>query len=561
MPTRGRIDYAMVGLAEALAARDYQVPIYQRSYAWDGVEVAEFMSDLKAALNGKEPDYFLGTLVMTPVEGGRTTVIDGQQRLATASLVMAALRDAYSERGKQKSADEIHSRFLASLDRKTEEDTPRLLLNEDDQLFFSKLAVDRKPFEVSKESHERIREAAGVIREELDKDLAEWGRKDSERLLEWWEYVETKATVITVTVPTEADAFVIFEALNTRGAKLTVGDMLKNLLFMHAKAKLNGVKASWMAALAALDITAENELFVDFLRHQWSSTHGKPVRERDLYRKIRDDIGSQSRAVAYVDDLATSARFYAALLSPEDSYWSEIGGSALRIKANIETLLRLELEQNRPLLMAIMQHFTNAEVRRAIQAMVNWSVRGLIVGGIGGGRMERVYAEAALKVRKGEVKTTKQLVIELSSTIPADDTFRRSFANARQTKSRVSRYLLLALERTAMGEADPELVPNADAEEVNLEHILPRNPDKQHWKAFRDDEQAQWANRLGNQCLLKKKQNGRIGNKPWSIKQPILKRSALSLTKRSARVRDWNKDAIDRQQEHMADLAVKTWPR
>jgi hypothetical protein len=561
MATRGRIDYGMFGLAEALGARDYQVPIYQRSYAWTTTVVEEFLGDLVAALNNNEPDYFLGTLVLTPGDDDRMTVIDGQQRLATTTLVMAAIRNAYSERGKEKAADDIRGNYLATFDRTIEQDTPRLLLNEDDQLFFSKLVVDEQSPVPLKESHQRILDASEFIKEALASDLASWGNKDSDRLRAWWDYVEKRATVITVTVPTEADAFVIFEALNARGAKLTIGDMLKNLLFMRAGSKLNGVKSSWMAVLAALEITAENGLFVDFLRHHWISTHGEPVRERDLYRKIRDDIQSQAAAVAYVEDLADAGRFYAALLAEDNQYWSELGGTRKTVKANVETLIRLELEQNRPLLIAIMQHFSSIEARKALQAVVNWSVRGLIVGGIGGGRMERVYAEAALKVRQGKVKTAKQLRSEIAGSIPADDTFRREFSIARQTKPRVARYLLLALEQSARSEKDPELVPNADADEVNLEHILPRNPAKGTWKEFREDEQTQWAYRLGNQCLLRKSHNAKIGNEPWSVKQPILRKSALKVTKQASKASPWDKQAIDDQQEYMAKLAVKTWPR
>jgi hypothetical protein len=72
-------------------------------------------------------------------------------------------------------------------------------------------------------------------------------------------------------VPTEADAFVIVETLNDRGADLTIGDLRKNYLFMRAGRRLDTVKSSLAAAPAGLDISAENELFISF-----SGTTGAP---------------------------------------------------------------------------------------------------------------------------------------------------------------------------------------------------------------------------------------------------------------------------------------------
>ena len=173
--------------------------------------------------------------------------------------------------------------------------------------------------------------------------LNDHGRRAEERLLKWIEFIDDQASVITVEVPTEADAFVIFETLNTPGAELTIGDLLKNYLFMRAGDQLETVQNAWISALAALDISAENEVFVTFLRHHWSSKHGA-VRERDLYASIREDITTARKAVVYAKELVTAARDYAALMTASHDYWRKRGFTATT-RANVETLLRLELEQ------------------------------------------------------------------------------------------------------------------------------------------------------------------------------------------------------------------------
>jgi hypothetical protein len=558
MPTRGRIEYEMSGIASILTGHTFQVPIYQRSYAWDKAEVADFWDDLKHAIDSREPDYFLGTLVLTPDEqAGRTTIIDGQQRLATTSLLLAALRDVYEERGEDELAGETQKAYLSWFDRRTKEREPRLILNEEDDTFFRQLIIDRSSPNANRDSHERMAAAYRVLQEGLKEDIAEHGSRAEDRLLAWADYLDRQASVITVTVPTEADAFVIFETLNDRGAPLTLGDLLKNYLFMRSGKRLDTVKTCWVQALTAMDLSAENELFITFLRHHWSSKEGA-VRERELYGKIKDAVSSSAQAVKYAEELAKAAKLYRAITEPGDDHWAQQGFGATAA-TNVQTLLDLGLEQNRPLLLAVMQHFSIKEQRSTLRALVSWSVRGLIVGGIGGGQTERAYCEAAVKVRSGTIKNTKALLRELGNIIPEDSDFAEAFSRARQTKPKIARYIQLALERTSRGEREPELVPNTDADAVNLEHILPRSPAAKDWPDFAPEEVGQWANRLGNHTLLKKTQNGSIGSKPWSFKRPILAGSSLALTKQAAEATSWDKSAVTARQKKLAKLAVKTW--
>lgn len=561
MPSGGRLRYEMVGIATALSSAEYRVPTYQRSYAWGESAVHDFWDDLRQALDGGDPDYFLGTLVLTKDDGDRrTTVIDGQQRLATTSLLLAALRDVWTERDEEDQAIEIEKGYLSVFDRRLKSREPRLVLNDEDDAFFRELIIDDVEEPAPKrDSHERMEWALEFLREELETDAASHGKHAEDRLVAWADFMDDRATVITVTVPTEADAFVIFETLNDRGARLTVGDLLKNYLFMRSKDRLETVKTSWVQALNELDLSAENDDFVVFLRHHWSSMHGA-VRERDMYRAIKDEITTPAKATKYAGQLAEAADLYAALRSPSDEYWSakHFTSSA---RANVESLNRLDLEQNRPLLLAVMAHFSNKELRRTLQALVSWSVRGIVVGGIGGGRTEKAYCDAAVKVREGKIKTSEELLSELSAIVPKDPEFEEEFTRARQTKAAIARYLQLAMEATEQGEEEPELVPNANEDEVNLEHILPQRAKSSDWPSFDSDAVASMSQRIGNHCLLKKSENAKIGNKPWSTKQPVLAKSSLTLTKSAGKAKDWDQKAIIARQKALAKIAVKTWPR
>jgi DNA-directed RNA polymerase specialized sigma24 family protein len=556
-----KIQFKLDGVAHLLQDRLLAVPIYQRSYSWERDEVADYWADLASTMPRTNNEYFLGTIVLTK-EGppGRETVIDGQQRVATTAILLSAIRDEFVERGDASRAEILAGDYLARLDLATAEGIPRVCLNSEDDTYFRRtvLRVDPSLLGIAptRRSHELIADASDYLRARVAESATAAGGSWKDHLLAWVDYLTKSVVAMVVEVPSEADAFMIFETLNDRGADLTIADLLKNYLFGRSGSRLDVVRDAWLRALGALEITAENSLFTTFLRHHWSSKYGG-TRERDLYREIKKNVQTQAQVVAFAEELSKSASDYAALLNSDHEAWGRLGTGA---KNNVESVLRLNLEQNRPLLLAALQHLSPRELKRLLQAVVAWSVRGLVVGGIGGGTTERAYCDAAVKIRKGEITTAKGVYDELSPIIATDEVFEKSFAIARVPRTPIARYYLLALERASSNEAEPELVPNANEEEVNLEHILPRNP-AGAWPGFTNDQAKDLVNRLGNMVLLKKATNNRLGNTGWTAKRPKLQVSDLKLTQVAGAFADWTPGAIQDRQAKLAEQAISAWPR
>jgi hypothetical protein len=444
------------------------------------------------------------------------------------------------------------------LDLRSAGKIPQLLLNADDDPFFNSRIIHGDVTSLpSRESHRLIENAYTTLRDNIRKTADDAGAGWSNRLLEWIEFLKDRVRVISVEVPSEADAFLIFETLNDRGADLTVADLLKNYLFGRAGEQLEVVKSRWIEALANLDIaTVGNQLFTDFLRHYWSSKFGA-TRERELYGRIKERISTAQNAVDLSEELRAASRFYAALLNSEHEFWSDLGSNGRDL---VEIIGILNLEQARPLLLALMQYFTKKDLLATLRSMVSWGVRGVIVGGIGGGAYERAYCDAAVDTRAGTVNDLATLRARLSSVIPGDAQFEESAATANVTKAALARYLLRALERQAKGEREPELVPNSNEQEVNLEHILPKNASDPDWAGFSDEEKSALLHRLGNLALLTKGQNGRIGNKPFHTKKPILQSSNYTLTQEAGKHADWTPAELAARGRMLAGLAKSTWP-
>src|SRR3990172_5968595 len=132
-----RIEFDLRGVGSELKERLLAVPIYQRSYAWTGEEISEYWSDLRSAFGESIPEYFLGTIVLTRQgKPPRDTIIDGQQRLATTSILLAALRDEFKARGDLKRRNIVHEQFLSTSDLASAAEISRLSLNSEDTYFF-----------------------------------------------------------------------------------------------------------------------------------------------------------------------------------------------------------------------------------------------------------------------------------------------------------------------------------------------------------------------------------------------------------------------------------------
>ena len=100
----------------------YEVPIYQRNYAWEKDEISTLIQDVYDALDNGKPTYYIGTLVSFHKGDQVYEVIDGQQRLTTINLVLRALdftlKNKLTYRARKKSNESIASIPKFQIDEK-----------------------------------------------------------------------------------------------------------------------------------------------------------------------------------------------------------------------------------------------------------------------------------------------------------------------------------------------------------------------------------------------------------------------------------------------------------
>ena len=115
---------------------DYQlsIPSFQRAYIWKPENILQLISDLEEACKSPETPYFLGSLILVREGDTSFSVIDGQQRLVSLSIIIAALRDLEHDEEWMRLLDALIVEPGDKLRGITSQ--PRLTLRERDAAFF-----------------------------------------------------------------------------------------------------------------------------------------------------------------------------------------------------------------------------------------------------------------------------------------------------------------------------------------------------------------------------------------------------------------------------------------
>lgn len=540
------------GLGACLAANFLTVPKYQRAFSWDDENAANFLADVNTAFTNGSAEYFMGSVVLQGANQ-KFEVVDGQQRLTTATILIAAARDFVAAKGMNDVAKSLEFQFLLTKDTWTQQTMPRLTLSVYDNDFFLNCVLQAQAIEPARESHERLISARAKCRsfiEGISTHFNNW----FERLQGVIQYLEHKARVIQVTVPSQANAYVIFETLNDRGKDLSASDLLKNHLFGRADERVEEVQAKWNQMLGILEAHGGDDLVITYIRQLWSATR-EVAREKELFAKIKEKIVTPQQAVEFASELVDRANHYSAMLNPAHSLWKEHGAEAEAIIGSLNTL---KVERFRPAMFSLLSNFAGKELVAAMRVILNGSVRYLIAIGAGGGTLEAAWSDVARKVSSKEITNASGFAKEMQKIVPNDEVFRSSFRTARISKGFIARYLLSSLERYARGEKNCELVPNADVVAVNLEHVLPENPGTD-WKDLHPDVAGAFSRRIGNQVLLNAKKNSELGNQGFMVKQKVLAASEFVLTKQVSEKKVWGPAEIDERQDALAAMAVDVW--
>jgi len=537
----------------------YKVPPHQRNFSWTLEEVKQLWDDVVETIQEDRPEYFLGTIVVQEERENKTRIIiDGQQRLATITMLLSGIRTVYKEQGDER-ADEVNKDYLGVRDRRSRLTESRVTLNVINEPAFQKLVVEDQPdaelLSFTRDvgqapSNILLVKAMQFIREAI-RQKTRSDKKYETFLLELEEFIRDRVVMVLMIVRDEADAYLIFETLNDRGLELSISDLLKNYVLGKAGNRLDVARKEWEEMVFLLG--AQNE--TQFLRHYWLSKYGV-IRERELYKEIKRNFANQMRVLELMSELRDAADQYSAMSNVDHPTWK---GASSTLRKDLETLQLFGLSQFRPLLLAGLDKMDDSQLEKLVRVIVVLSMRYSIIGSLGTGNIEKAYSDAAVEVRKGKANTPAKVFAKLKYIYPDDEKFEADFSQKAIGKPKLARYILGEIATLKQGNSIQ--VVTEDEKKSTLEHIMPKTRSGEWSKAATDeDEYLEYVNRLGNLTLIEREMNKAAANAPFQKKKSdAYSHSELEITRELCRYDRWTVDQILTRQAGLAKSAAQIW--
>ncbi len=543
--------------------KSYRVPPYQRDYAWTEEEWEALWNDVLELREPAEARHYMGALMVKGDSDREFTIIDGQQRLATISVLSLAIiaklqriadRDIDPERNRER-ATELRNRFIGEKDPASLVEISRLNLSRADDAFYQDYLVQLRtppnPPGLTRSSA-LLWKCFQYFSKQLDalNDVQDNGEALA-RILS--ESVARRLLFILITVEDELNAYTVFETLNARGLELTTADLLKNYLFSRIRVQtdLDALQRRWHALIAT--VTAER--FSEFLRYHLLCEQPR-IRKERLFKLIRDRIETPPQVFGLLDALEKRSELYAALADANHEYWQDRPGA----RPHIRDLILFRARQVTPVLFAAWEQFSPDDFDRVLKLAGIVSFR-YLVSGRNPNALEPVYHEAAKAILDGSASRPRAVFAHLRPVYVDDGAFANSFAvysiNPRGRK-KLLKYILCRLEDDANGVGRQR---DAETDPASIEHILPQNPSGDWMRAFTATEVQSSFERIGNTTLLEPAVNRDIGNATYADKRPAYERSSYALTRHVVEMapEEWTFAFVEKRQEHLAQRAVRVW--
>lgn len=582
----------------------FRVPKYQRSYAWENLEIEDFLKDLTECFEkrkaGNPVNHFFGGIVSVEktvagvVKQHEYELVDGQQRFATFILLMASIIAFYKEllvqaeeNGDDANKNIIESRisklserfieFEQEVNRVTETVDVLNLSKADDQ-FFKDLIRESEP-EPDRESHERLQYAYNEVKEQL-RDLAQGPNLtdylDDLEIIQ--QIIDDDFSLIHIITYDHKEAYKLFQVLNDRGKSLTEGDLLraKTLELLEGfNAQQNSVESlwndilkdppkntdnflKWIFASYTGDRAGSNTLFDDFLNEFY------PEHQNPLTNVNADSILSTTRT------LQKEIR-YARLLI--DGSWP-FTPSARPITAwdrnRLSLLIReLGLTVTMPLLLASIK-LGERTFSKVVQMLELFLFRYKIIANQHIGAVIKVIHSESKAIRDDTANyniATLRTKLNMIQTDRANDQLFRNTIDNLNYKSgggnKPIKYFLMTLEHYKRwydaGAAGNPICQDKtrvyDFTDTTIEHVYPRNAQG----AVVDATLEPLKNNIGNLTFMGPADNVAGDNDDYPTKRPIFQASSVSLNNDIGHYAQWTATELQQRERDLKDMACSVF--
>jgi uncharacterized protein with ParB-like and HNH nuclease domain len=542
----------------------FKIPRFQRPYSWTEEEVKNFWDDVVIE---EHKQYFIGSMVVYQIEKPYFGIVDGQQRLTTITLMLAAIRNAFIRLGELNLSRGVHNYIeKANIDNVNE-----FILNSETS--FPYLQDHIQSFEGAKVDctvgHEelKLKNAFELINEKLSPLIPKYQEIDAQldfpdesrlAVIDSLKTIRNKILslkLVFIQLDNEDDAYLIFETLNTRGKDLTTPDLVKNLLLKKVKSSnktLDNSKIIWNKILEKFDdYGLENEM-ESFLHHHWLSKYGDTT-EKKLFGEIKEYVTTSELALSLLVEFQKNADYYASIRNPNNYSWTP---EENELKECLQSFNLLNVKQQMPMVLSLIRGYR--EQKLTLRALLKIILKiesfhfvfNRITSQHSSGSISTLYYRHARDLTKTNNHDKIQSIFSslsgsLKSKLPEFEEFEIEFANLIYTKSKTrNRKIITYILSRFMGKNINGLP--IDYELTSIEHILPQS------KECNEDVVGS----IGNLILVDRETNSEVlKNLYFTKKIEILVNKGYPLDSDLLNANQWTEKEIRDRAKSMAHKA------
>lgn len=538
------------------------IPVYQRNYDWTMSQCKQLLDDiLEVSSNNKMNAHFIGSVVYihddvyTSSRIKELTIIDGQQRLTTITLLYIVLYRMAKKLKNEKLMNEINETYLINKYSLEEEKLKlRPTENNDRALKYLLRSDEQEDYQDFSRLIENYKYFKGRITEENYQTILKG---------------LSKLMFVEISLDREKDAPQrIFESLNSTGLDLSQADLIRNYILMGLKrddqAKI--YHDYWeIIELYAKDEKTNESRVSDFIRDYLTLENKNIPNKNKVYQEFKAKYPTTTldNLLTVLTILKALAMYYNKLINPQKETDREIS-------LQLQYISRLEMNVAYPFLMKVYADYGEHVIDKAafiniFELVQSFVWRRFVMGFETAGR-NKIFMNLYDKIDKPNYLFSIQkafLKLTGNSRFPKDAETINALKekDVYNIKSKNRSYLLDRLENFE----NREIVIIDTNPDITVEHIFPQNPDSKWKLELKQDEfsfiRDNYLNTIGNLTLSGN--NGELGNKPFLEKRDLLnagyKDSRLWLNKHLSTLGKWGRNEIEERFRQISERFLKIW--
>ena len=532
--------------------KQFIIPIYQRTYSWSLKECKQLWEDIiKAGKEEKISSHFLGSLVY--IKKGlyqistipKLLLIDGQQRLATITLILSALTEVLKPPINEMNSDKLKNYYLINRDEEQEKRYKLILTKSDKETLFK--LIDNK--ELSDEDSQRINENYEFFVEQISENNIGDVLKGLNKLI-----------IIDVSLDRERDnPQLIFESLNSTGLELTQADLIRNYVLMglEKQEQDNLYNEYWSHMEKSFGYAKYSALFDRYMRDYLTIKTEKIPNIKDVYSAFKLYARNFKDIKVLVADIYKYSKYFVniALEQEQDN----------EIKTIFSDINILKVDVSYPFLLQIYEDYKQGRIIKEefiqILKYIESYVFRRAICGIPTNSLNKTFANLYKEIKSENYLERFKAALLLKDSyrrFPRDEEFKEQLIVKDVYNFRNRNYLLRKLENHNR----KELV---SVESYTIEHIMPQNEKlSNEWKEELGERwkeiHEKYLHTIGNITLTG--YNPELSNKPFKEKRDMeggFADSPIRLNQSLAKLEHWNENEILNRARTLVDLAVPIW--